>query len=156
MNINATLIGQMITFGVFLWFCWKYIWPPIVTAMRERQAAIAEGLAASERAEKNLEEAKAAIDAQLAEAKEQAAEILEQARSRAGQMVEEAKAQAQEEGERMLESARAEIQQEANRAKEGLRSQVSSLAISGAEKVLGESIDASKHAAMLEQLAAEL
>ena len=63
MNINATLIGQMITFAVFLWFCWKYIWPPIITAMRERQAAIAEGLAASERAEKNLEEAKAAASA---------------------------------------------------------------------------------------------
>ena len=156
MNINATLIGQMITFAVFLWFCWKYIWPPIITAMRERQAAIAEGLAASERAEKNLEEAKAAVDAQLAEAKEQAAEILEQARARANQMVEEAKTQAQEEGERMLETARAEIQQEANRVKEGLRSQVSALAISGAEKVLGESIDASKHAAMLDQLAAEL
>ncbi|MEM6708536.1 MAG: F0F1 ATP synthase subunit B [Pseudomonadota bacterium] len=156
MNLNATLIGQTITFLVFLWFCWKFIWPPIITAMRERQAAIAEGLAASERAEKNLEAAKASADAQLDEAKAQAAEILEQARARAAQMVEEAKAQAQEEGARLIESARAEIEQEANRAKEGLRAQVSTLAIAGAERVLGESIDASKHAAMLDKLAAEL
>lgn len=156
MNINLTLFGQSITFLVFLWFCWKYIWPPIITAMRERQAAIAEGLAASERAEKNLEQAQAAADAQLNEAKAQAAEIIEQARSRASQMIEEAKGDARDEGERMLETARAEIQQEVNRLKEGLRGQVSALAIAGAEKVLGESIDQSKHAAMLNQLAEEL
>ncbi|MEM1434077.1 MAG: F0F1 ATP synthase subunit B [Pseudomonadota bacterium] len=156
MNLNATLLGQTITFVVFLYFCWKFIWPPIVQAMRERQAAIAEGLAASERAEKNLEEAKAAVDEQLNEAKQQATEIIEQARARASQMVEEAKSDAREEGARMLETARAEIEQETNRVKESLRAQVATLALSGAEKVLGETVDAEKHAALLNQLAAEL
>lgn len=156
MNLNATLIGQMITFVVFLYFCSKFIWPPIMHAMRERQSAIAQGLAASERAEKNLEEAKAEIDTKLNEAKQQAAEIIEQARARASQMVEEAKSDARDEGARLLETARAEIEQEANRAKEGLRAQVAALAINGAEKVLGETVDAEKHAAMLNQLAAEL
>lgn len=156
MNINLTLIGQSITFAFFVWFCWKYIWPPIVTAMRERQAAIAEGLAASERAEKDLELAQARAGDQLREAKEQAAEIIEQARQRASQMVEEAKNDARQEGERLKEAAQAEIDQEVNRVKETLRGQVSTLAIAGAEKVLGESVDAGKHQQLLDRLAAEL
>jgi F-type H+-transporting ATPase subunit b len=156
MNINLTIIGQSITFAFFVWFCWKYIWPPITTAMRERQQAIADGLAASERAEKDLEVAQAKAGEELEAAKAQAAEIIEQARQRAGQMVEEAKNDARAEGDRLKEAAQAEIDQEVNRVKESLRSQVSALAITGAEKVLGESVDASKHAALLDQLAAEL
>ncbi len=156
MNINLTLIGQSITFAFFVWFCWKYIWPPITTAMRERQQTIADGLAAGERAEKDLEQAKAQVEQELAAARDQAADIIEQARARASSMVEEAKNEARAEGDRLKEAAQAEIDQEVNRVKETLRSQVSSLAIAGAEKVLGESVDASKHAALLDQLAAEL
>lgn len=156
MNINLTIIGQSITFAFFVWFCFKYIWPPIITAMRERQAAIADGLAASERAEKDLELAQAKAGEELTAAKEQAAGIIEQARARANQMVEEAKDEARAEGERLKEAAQAEIEQEVNRVKEGLRAQVSTLAIAGAEKVLGESIDAGKHQQLLDRLAAEL
>jgi len=156
MNINATLIGQTITFLLFLWICFKYIWPPLVEAMRERQKNIAEGLAAAERAEKNLAQAQDQVAAELAKAKDEAAGILDQARARASAMVEEAKSDARAEGERLKESAQAEIEQEVNRAKETLRAQVAALSIAGAEQVLGASVDASAHGALLDKLAAEL
>lgn len=156
MNINATLIGQTITFLLFLWICFKYIWPPLVEAMRERQKNIAEGLAAAERAEKNLAQAQDQVAAELAKAKEEAAGILDQARARASAMVEEAKDDARAEGERLKESAQAEIEQEVNRAKETLRAQVAALSVAGAEQVLGASVDASAHGALLDKLAAEL
>lgn len=156
MNINWTFIGQSLTFFVFVWFCWKYIWPPIMTAMRERQAAIAEGLSASERAARDLELAQDRATEQLREAKEEAQRIIEQARGRANQMIDEAKNDARLEGERIKEAARAEVEQEVNRAKEALRGQVATLAVAGAEKVLGATIDADKHSVLLNQLAAEL
>ncbi len=156
MNINATLIGQTITFLLFLWICYSYIWPPLVEAMRERQKNIAEGLAAAERAEKNLAQAQDQVAAELAKAKEEAAGILDQARARASAMVEEAKVHARAEGERLKEVALAEIDQEVNRAKETLRAQVATLSVAGAEQVLGASIDASSHGALLDKLAAEL
>ena len=156
MNLGATLIGQSITFLIFVWFCMKFIWPPIRNAMRERQEAIAAGLAASEEADKKLADAASGAEAELERAKQEAAGILEQARQRANQMVEEAKNDAREEGERIIEAARAEIDQEVNRAKETLRGQVSALVVSGAEQVLEGSVDASRHATMLDKLAAEL
>jgi F-type H+-transporting ATPase subunit b len=156
MNIGLTLIGQSITFVVFVWFCMKFIWPPLRDMMRERQEAIAAGLAAAEEADKKLAEAASGAEAELAKAKEEAAAIIEQARQRANQMVEDAKNDAREEGERMIEAARAEIEQESNRAKEALRGQVSALVISGAEQVLEGSVDASKHNELLDKLAAEL
>jgi F-type H+-transporting ATPase subunit b len=156
MALNLTFIGQSITFFVFVWFCWKFIWPPVITAMRERQKAIAEGLAASERAEKDLALAQDRAADQLREAKQEAHQIIERARSQASQMIEDAKNEAREEGERLLEAARAEIDQEVNRAKETLRVQVANLAVTGAERVLRSSVDAAKHEQLLEQLAAEL
>lgn len=156
MNINATLIGQTITFLLFLWICFKYIWPPLVEAMRERQKNIAEGLAAAERAEKNLAQAQDQVAAELAKAKDEAAGILDQARARANAMIEEAKTDARFEGERLKESAQAEIDQEVNRAKESLRAQVAALSVAGAEQVLGASVDASAHSKLLDKLAAEL
>ncbi|MDH3642493.1 MAG: F0F1 ATP synthase subunit B [Gammaproteobacteria bacterium] len=156
MNINWTLVGQSLTFFVFVWFCWKFIWPPIVNAMRERQEAIAEGLASSERAAKDLELAQDHATEQLREAKDEAQQIIEQARGRANQMIDEAKNDARTEGERIKEAARAEVEQEVNRAKEALRGQVATLALSGAEKVLGSTIDADKHGDLLNQLAADL
>lgn len=156
MNLTATMIGQTITFIIFVWFCMKYIWPPLRTAMRERQESIASGLQASEEAERKLADAASGAEEELAKAKQEAASIIEQARNRANQMVEEAKTEAREEGERLIEAARAEIEQEVNRAKEGLRAQVSSLVITGAEQVLGSSVDATKHGDMLDKLAAEL
>jgi F-type H+-transporting ATPase subunit b len=156
MNITATLLGQSITIAAFVWFCMKYILPPLVTMMRERQEAIAAGLRASEEADKKLADAASVAEAELARAKEEAASILEQARQRASQMVEEAKNDARQEGERQIEAAKAEIDQEMNRAKEALRAQVSALVINGAEQVLESSIDAAKHEEMLNRLAAEL
>ena len=156
MNLNLTLIGQSLTFFLFAWFCMKFIWPLLKTAMRERQEAIAQGLAAGEEAERKLAEAESGAEEERAQAKAEAARIVEQARQRAGQMIEDARAEAREEGERLVEAARAEVDQEVNRAREALRAQVAALAVSGAEKVLGETIDASRHNRLLERLAAEL
>ncbi len=156
MNLNLTLIGQSITFFVFAWFCMKYIWPLLKDAMRERQENIAEGLAAGEEAERRLAEAESGAEAERAKARAEASQIVEQARQRANQMLEDARAEAREEGARLVEAARSEIDQEINRAREALRAQVAALAVRGAEKVLGETIDASRHERMLERLAAEL
>lgn len=156
MSLNLTLIGQSITFFVFVWFCWKFIWPPIVKAMHDRQIAIGEGLAAAERAEKDLKLAQHRATDQLREAKEEAAKLIEQARAQASNMIEHAKDEARAEGDRLREAQSAELLQEVNRAKEALRGQVAALALSGAEKVLARAIDRSAHDELLKQLVAEL
>jgi F-type H+-transporting ATPase subunit b len=156
MSLNWTFIGQTLTFIVFVWSCWKLIWPPLISAMRERQQAIADGLSHAERAAKDLELAQERATDQMREAKEEAAALIEQARGRANAMIEEAKNAAREEGERIVDAARAEIDQEVNRAKEALRAQVAALAVSGAERILGEAVDGDRHSRMLDELAAEL
>ena len=156
MNLNYTLFGQSIAFFFFVLFCMKYVWPPLLAAMQAREKRIEEGLEAADRADKDLELAKQQAEGQVADAKEQAAAILDQAKKRADQMVEEAKQQAKDEADRIKAAAQAEIDQELSQAKEALRGQVATLALAGAEKVLGESVDANRHAAMLEKLAAEL
>ncbi|RCV90591.1 F0F1 ATP synthase subunit B [Billgrantia montanilacus] len=156
MNINMTLIGQTIAFAIFVWFCIKYVWPPISTALHERQKRIADGLDAASRASRDLELAQEQAAQTLRESKEQASQILEQANKRSAQIVEEAREQARAEGERLVAGARAEIDQEINRAKEELRAQVASLAIVGAERVLEASIDEQAHRKLLDKLAAEL
>ena len=156
MNLNWTMLGQSVTFIVFVAACWKWIWPLLINAMRERQEAIAAGLASAERAAKDLELAQERATDQMKEAKDEAAQLIEQARGRANQMIEEAKNDARDEGERLKEAARSEIDQEVNRAKEVLRAQVAALALSGAERVLGDTIDASRHSRLLDQLAADL
>lgn len=156
MNINATLIGQAIAFAVFVWFCMKFVWPPLITAMRERSEKIAGGLQQADQAEKDLELAKQKAGETLREAKANAAELIEQANKRASQIVEEAKEQARAEGERLKAAAQAEVDQELGRAREALRAQVSVLSVAGAEKILGASVDADAHSQMLDQLASEL
>ncbi|GEK73445.1 MULTISPECIES: F0F1 ATP synthase subunit B [Halomonas] len=156
MNINMTLIGQMIAFAIFVWFCTKYVWPPISNALHERQKKIADGLDAASRASRDLELAEQQASETLRESKEQAAEILEQAHKRSTQMIDEARDQARQEGERMIAQAKSEIDQEVNRAKEELRGQVSRLAIVGAERVLEASIDEKQHGKLVDQLAEEL
>lgn len=156
MSINATLIGQAIWFFLFVWFCMKFVWPPIVKALEERKQKIADGLSAADRAERDLELAQEKASANLKEAKEKAAEIIDQANRRANQLVEEAKDQARTEGERIIAQAQSEIEQEINRAREELRTQVSQLAVQGAEKVLGKEVNRDAHKDMLDQLAAEL
>ena len=156
MNINLTLIGQTISFFVFVWFCMKYVWPLLLGVMEEREKKIADGLAAADMAEKDLELAKHKATQQLREAKEQAALLIEQANKRAGQIVEEAKEQARTEGDRLKIAAQADIKQEANRAKEELRGKVAALVFAGTEKVLEASIDKKAHNTLVDKLAAEL
>lgn len=156
MNINLTLIGQMLAFVCFVVFCMKYVWPPIMAAMAEREKKIADGLAAADRANHDLELAQEKAVDRLREAKEEAAGIIDSANKRANQLVEEAKEAARAEAERVKASARAEIEQETNRAREALRSQVAALSLAGAEKVLGRAIDQDAHRDLVEKLAAEL
>ena len=136
MNFNATLIGQSITFIVFVWFCMKFIWPPVMHALEERKKKIADGLAAAEHGRHEQELAEERAKEILREAKNQAGEIISRADKRAAEIVEEAKGDAREEGSRLLTAARAEIEQEVNRAREVLRGKVVSIALAGAGKVL--------------------
>ncbi len=156
MNINLTLIGQTLTFFVFVWFCAKFVWPALINVMVEREQKIADGLQAAERADKDLELAQKKAGEQLKEAKAQAAEIVEQANKRATQLVDEAKEQAKVEADRIITAAKAEVEQEANRVKEELRGKVAALAIAGAEKILEQSIDAKSHNDLVSKLAADL
>ncbi|TLX53182.1 F0F1 ATP synthase subunit B [Stutzerimonas nosocomialis] len=156
MNINLTLFGQTFAFAIFVWFCMKFVWPPITKAMQERQKKIAEGLDAAGRAQQDLKLAQEKASHTLRETREQATQILEQANKQANAIVEEAKQQARAEGERLVAGARAEIEQEVNRAKDQLRSQVAALAVLGAEKILESQVDAKVHNDLVEKLASQL
>lgn len=156
MNINLTLFAQLVSFAVFVWFTMKYVWPPLVKAMDERKAKIADGLAAAERGAHEQELAKERAKEYLHEAKQQAAEIKANAEKQAAMIVEEAKGKAQEEGARQLAAAKAEIEQETNKAREQLRSKVAELAIAGAEKILRKEIDANAHKDIVEAVANQI
>ncbi len=157
MDINiGTLLGQMIAMLVFVWFCMKYIWPPIMTAIEERQTEIADGLAAAERGQQSLDKAQAEAGEIVDEARKQATGILDQAHARANEIIADGKADGVKERERQLAAAGAEIEQEANRAREELRGQVSAIAVASAEKILKREIDSSAHEEILSKLAAEL
>ena len=156
MNINLTLFGQMVTFAIFVWFCMKFVWPVIITAMEERQQKIADGLDAADRAMRDLEAAQDKATDQMKEAKQEAAGIVDQANKRANQIVDEAKQQAIIEGDRLKIAAEAEIEQEINRAKEELRASVAGLALAGAEKILEASIDDKANRALVDNLASQL
>lgn len=156
MNINLTLIGQSIAFAVFVWFCMRFVWPPIIKALQDREAKIAEGLAAAEKGRHDLELAEKRAADILRDGKQKAQEIINQAQRRADQMIEEAKGAAREEGERMLAAAKVEIEHQRTQAREQLRKEVATIAITAAERILRREIDASRHAELLERLAVEL
>ncbi len=156
MNLNYTLLGQMISFAILIWFTVKFIWPPLMAAIEERQQKIAEGLAAADNAQKNLAQAQDKVNEALKDARVKANEIIDQAHARANQIVDAAKNDAIAEGNRQKALAQSEIEASANRAKEDLRKQVSALAVTGAEKLLRREIDASAHKALLDELAAEI
>ena len=156
MNINLTLIGQSITFAVFVWFCYTYVWPPLVNALTERKKKIADGLAAAERGQHEQELAEKKAAERLKDAKGQASDIIAQAQKRANEIVDEAKDDARTEAERIKAGADAEIEQEINRAREHLRQEVVALAISGAEKILKKEVDKDAHASSLDELATQL
>jgi len=155
-DINMTLIGQTIAMIVFVWFCMKFIWPPIMNAIEERQTQIADGLAAAERGQQSLDKAQAEASEIVAEARKQATSILDQAHARANEIIAEGKADGVKERDRQLAAARAEVEQETNRAREELRGQVSAIAVASAEKILRREIDAKAHEDILSKLAAEL
>lgn len=156
MNINATLIGQMLAFAIFVYLTHRLVWPPIIGALNERSKRIADGLQAADRAEKDLELAKQKVVEQLTSAKKEAAAIVDSANKRAIEIIEEAKTKAQGEADRVKASAQAEIEQATSRAREELRSKVVVLALAGAEKILGSSIDQNAHSELVNKLAAEL
>ena len=156
MNINATLIGQVIVFVILIWFSVRFIWPVLLNATDERRKKIAEGLAAADRGEKDLAEAKATAAGIVREAREKAGKVVEQANRRSAEIVDEAKHTALAEGQRLVGEARQEVSNERSRAREELRGEVAALAVAGAGRLLGREIDARTHGDLLEKLALEI
>jgi F-type H+-transporting ATPase subunit b len=156
MDINATIIGQFLTFALLVWFTMKYVWPPITKAMHDRETKIAAGLEAGEQGKRELELAGHKSISIVREAKQQASLIIEQANFHSSQLIEEAKSQAKTEGQRIVDLAQGEIVREVAKAKEVLKGQLASLAIAGAEKIIQRNLDAAKHNDLLDELVAEI
>ena len=156
MDFNLTLIGQTFAMIVFVWFCMKKIWPPIMEAIEERQTQIADGLAAAERGQQSLEKAQDEAKGIVDDARKQATSIIDQAQARASEIVADGKADGAKERDRQIAAAQAEIEQETNRAREELRGQVSAIAVASAEKILNREIDGAAHQDILGKLAGEL
>jgi len=155
-DINMTLLGQSVAMIIFVWFCMKIIWPPIMNAIEERQTQIADGLAAAERGQQSLDKAQAESEEIVNDARQQATTIIDQAHTWANEIVAQGKADGSKERERQVAAASAEVEQEANRAREELRGQVSAIAVASAEKILQREIDSKAHEDILSKLAAEL
>jgi F-type H+-transporting ATPase subunit b len=155
-NINLTLIVQMIVFAALVLGVMKWIWPPLLTAMDERARKIAQGLAAAEQGEKELVEARGKADTIVREARERANQIIDHAQQRANELVEEAKGTASTEGARIIAAAHQQIELDTTRAKEGLRREVAGIAVGAAAKLLGREIDARTHADLLDKLSAQI
>lgn len=156
MDINATLIGQFITFALLIWFTMKYVWPPITKAIDDREKKIAAGLEAAERSKRELEMAEHKALSIIREAKQQSAQIVEQAHLRTAQILDESKNQAKQESQRIIDMAQGEIDRSVAQAKEALKAQLATLAIAGAEKIIQQKLDAKTHDALLNSLAAEI
>jgi len=156
MDFNLTLIGQTVAMIVFVWFCMKWIWPPVMQAIDKRRKEIADGIAAGEKGQKELVDAKKGADGILADARQKAVQVVDIAHKRSSDLVGEAKNLAVQESERIVAQARGEIVNEQTRARDNLRKEVAALAVAGATKVLGREVDAKTHAALLDELAAQL
>ena len=156
MNINATLLAQAVVMIVFVAICWRYIYPPILSVMQEREKRISDGLEAAKKADDSLEEAKLAFDKELNQAKAEAADILEKANNRASQIVSDASLKAETEAEKIMMSASASIENETNKAKEELRQQMSDIIIDTTQKILGDEISKEKHEDILKKAAEDL
>lgn len=156
MNFNATLIGQLVTFAVFVWFTYKFVWPMLLKQMQDRETRIAEGLVAAEKGQQALIDAEQKSEELVGEGKEHAASIIAQAQKRGDEIVEEAKQSAREEGERIKAAAQAEIEQERTKAKEELKAQVAGLALAGAEQILMREVDKNAHNDVLSKISSSL
>jgi F-type H+-transporting ATPase subunit b len=155
-SINATLLAQIIVFGILIWVTMKYLWPPISQAMDERARRIADGLSAAERAQAELKDADARVAEEIKKARAQAAEIVDKAHVQANQIVDKAKTDALLEAARVKATAQADIDGMVGKAREALRGQVASLAVQGASKIVQREIDPAAHKALLDQLVAEI
>ena|SRR5476649_1773806 len=156
MNLNATILGQAIAFILFVLFCMKYIWPPLIAAIEKRQKEIADGLASADMAKKEVDIAQANASDQLKKARAEAQVIIEQANKRKAQIMDEAKAEAEDERNKIVAQAQSEIQAETKRAREELRKQVALLAFAGAEKIIERSVDEAANSDIVDKLVAEL
>jgi len=156
MNINATIIGQAIVFAILIWFSVKFIWPPLLKAIEDRQKKIADGLAAAERGQKELQHASGEASAIVSEAREKALKIVDQANRRSTEIIEEARTTAISEGQRLVGDARQEVALEQARARDALRKDVAQLAVAGASRLLEREVDATAHADLIEKLAREI
>lgn len=156
MNINLTILGQAIAMAIFVWFCMKYVWPPLMNIMHERQKRIADGLAEAERGHREKELAEEHATKLIKEAKAEAAEILAAAQKQGNLLVEEAKSTAGTERDRIIESGHAEVLQEVNRAKQQLREEVAGVALAGAERILQREVDANTHKDVLDELVTQI
>ncbi|MDA8884607.1 F0F1 ATP synthase subunit B [Gammaproteobacteria bacterium] len=156
MNINATLLAQAIVMIVFVAICWRYVYPPILSVMQEREKKISDGLEAAKKADDSLEEAQLAFNQELDKAKSEAAELIDKANQRASQIVGDAKNKATDEAEKILTAASKTIENETNKAKEELKSQMSEIIIDTTQKILDQEISSEKHDDLLKKAAAEL
>jgi len=156
MNINVTLLWQMVFFVIFVWFSYKFVWAPIIGAINARKTTIADGLAAADKGQQAEEEGRKQAEQVVLEAKSQASEIISKAEKTGSEIVDEARVKAQSEGKRITEAAQDDIQTELNKARESLRGQVGELAVQGARQILGREVDAKAHADLLDQLATKL
>ena len=156
MYINLTILGQAISFGIFVWFCMRYVWPPLIKVLEERAETIADGLAAAERGAKELEDAKGKVELLLSEGREKALEFVNQAQRRAEEIVEAAKSEALLEADKIKSAAQTEMDQERNRAREELRQEVADLVIMGTEKILAREVDEKSHREILKQISSDM
>ncbi len=156
MNINLTLIGQAISFAIFVWFCMKFVWPPLTSALEERKKKIADGLAAAELGQQALENAKEEVGIKLADAKSEAKNIISMAEKRQGDILEEANAKASEEAKKKLKLAEQEVEQLSMKLKESLKKDVSKLVIEGVEMILKKEIDKKAHDKAIQDLVTKI
>ncbi|MCI7718916.1 F0F1 ATP synthase subunit B [[Pasteurella] aerogenes] len=156
MNLNATLIGQLIAFALFVWFCMKFVWPPIIKAIEERQSSIANALASAEAAKKEQADTKVLVEQEITQAKLQAQEIVDLANKRRNEILDEVKAEAEALKAKIIEQGYAEVESERKRVQEELRVKVASLAVAGAEKIVGRTVDEAANNDIIDKLVAEL
>ncbi|MGQ0287391.1 F0F1 ATP synthase subunit B [Pasteurellaceae bacterium 22721_9_1] len=156
MNLNATLIGQLIAFALFVAFCMKFVWPPLIKAIEDRQANIANALASAEAAKKEQASTKVLVEEEISKAKLQAQEIIDLANKRRNEMLEEVKTEAEALKAKIIEQGYAEVEAERKRVQEELRVKVASLAVAGAEKIVGRHIDEAANNDIIDKLVAEL
>ncbi len=156
MNLNATLIGQLIAFALFVWFCMKFVWPPLINAIETRQANIADALASAEKAKQEQADTKVLVEQELVKAREEAQHIIDLATKRRNEILESVQAEAEAERLRIIEQGYAEVENERKRVQEELRQKVAALAVAGAEKIVGRSVDAAANNDIIDKLVAEL